>query len=72
MLPVSPGPDSTLALVGIALFGLSVVVATGAGFVIFFRLRRPGSDTAARRVLVAAGVAGLAGLVLFAWAAARG
>lgn len=63
------GPGATLALVGIALFGLGALVATGAGFVILFRLQRPGTDAAARQVLVAAGALGALGLALFAWGA---
>ena len=61
-----------LALLGTALFGVGVLVATVAGFVILFRLKRPGTDAVARKVLIAGGVLGAAGLALFAWAAARG
>ncbi|HSM92779.1 MAG TPA: hypothetical protein VLT47_07790 [Anaeromyxobacteraceae bacterium] len=71
---MTPQPGHALALLGIALFGLGVVVATGAGFVVFFRLRRPANDPVARtarRVLVGAGVMGAVGLAVFAWAAAR-
>ncbi len=60
------------ALVGTALFGIGVLVATVAGFVILFRLKKPGGDAVARRILVAGGVLGAAGLALFAWAATRG
>ncbi len=69
---MSDGAGSFAALLGTGLFGAGVLVATGAGFVILFRLRRPGTDTRARRVLVAAGAVGAAGLALFAWAATRG
>lgn len=62
----------TAALVGTALFGLGVLVATIAGFVILFRLKKPGTDAAARKALVAGGVLGAAGLALFAWAVTRG
>lgn len=66
------GTGGTLALVGIALFGLGTLVASAAGFVILFRLRRPGTDATARKVLIAAGALGALGLALFAWAAAGG
>lgn len=62
----------TVALLGTALFGVGVLVATIAGFVILFRLKRPGTDAAARRVLIAGGAIGAFGLALFAWAAATG
>jgi uncharacterized membrane protein len=65
-------PGRSLALVGTALFGVGVLVATVAGFVILFRLKRPGTDAAARHVLVAGGVVGALGLALFAWAVTRG
>jgi uncharacterized membrane protein len=58
-----------VALAGIALFGAGVLVATVAGFVILFRLKRPGTDRAARAAAVAGGVLGAVGLALFAWAA---
>ena len=60
------------ALAGTALFGLGVLVATVAGFVILLRLKRPGTDAVPRKVLVAGGILGAAGLALFAWAAASG
>jgi hypothetical protein len=60
---------SFAALLGTALFGVAVLVATGAAFVILFRLKRPGADRAARRVLVGAGLVGAIGLAIFAWAA---
>jgi len=60
------------ALVGTAVFGAGVLVSTGAGFVILFRLKRPGTDLAARRVLVAGGALGAIGLAIFAWAATAG
>jgi energy-converting hydrogenase Eha subunit H len=63
---------SFAALVGIALFGVGVLVATGAGFVILFRLKKPGTDGVARKVLLGAGVVGALGLALFAWAAMGG
>jgi energy-converting hydrogenase Eha subunit H len=63
---------SIAALVGTALFGAGVLVATGAGFVILFRLKKPGTDAMARKVLVWAGVVGALGLALFAWAAMGG
>lgn len=66
------GSSQDLALLGIALFGAGVLVATAAGFVILFRLKRPGDNRAARRVVVGAGLVGAAGLVLFAWAARGG
>jgi EamA domain-containing membrane protein RarD len=69
---MSDGAGGTAALVGTALFGVGVLVATAAAFVILFRLKRPGTDAVARRVLVAAGVLGAVGLALFAWAATRG
>ncbi len=64
------GPGGSAALLGTALFGVGVLVATGAGFVILFRLKRPGTDSVARRVLAAGGVVGAIGLALFAWASA--
>ncbi|MGB8933393.1 MAG: hypothetical protein WCC48_19275, partial [Anaeromyxobacteraceae bacterium] len=63
------------AILGTALFGVAVLVATFAGFVILLRLRRPPTDRTmrvARRVLVAAGVLGGTGLAVFAWAVTRG
>jgi hypothetical protein len=69
---VTDAPAPLAALVGTALFGLSVLVATGAGFVILVRLKRPGTDRTARAVLVGAGVAGAAGIALFAWSALAG
>jgi hypothetical protein len=57
-----------VALFGTGLFGVGVLVATVAAFVILFRLKRPGTDRAARRVLVGAGAAGAVGLAVFAWA----
>jgi EamA domain-containing membrane protein RarD len=69
---MSDGAGGTAALVGTALFGVGVLVATVAAFVILFRLKRPGTDVVARKVLVAAGVLGAVGLALFAWAAASG
>jgi hypothetical protein len=65
---MSDGAGGAVALVGTALFGLGVLVATVAGFVILFRLKRPGTDAVARKVLVAGGVLGAVGLALFAWA----
>jgi hypothetical protein len=62
----------TLALLGTALFGAGVLVATVASFVILFRLRRPGTDALARRVVVAGGVIGAVGLALFAWGSLAG
>lgn len=65
------GPQGAVsALVGTALFGLGVLVATTAAFVILFRLKRPGTDRGvrvARGVLVGAGVVGAIGLGIFAW-----
>ena len=67
------GPaGGTPAILGTAVFGAGVLVATAAGFVILFRLKRPGTDAVARKVLVAGGVIGALGLALFAWAVARG
>ncbi len=65
-------PGGSAALVGTALFGAGVLVATAAAFVILFRLKRPGTDAVARKVLVVGGVIGAVGLALFAWAAASG
>jgi len=56
-----------VALFGTGLFGVGVLVATIAAFVILFRLKRPGTDRVARRVLVGAGVVGAIGLAIFAW-----
>lgn len=67
---MSDRAGGALALVGTALFGIGVLVATVAGFVILFRLERPGTDAVARRVLIAGGALGAIGLALFAWAAA--
>jgi hypothetical protein len=66
---MNDGAGGTAALIGTALFGIGVLIATGAGFVILFRLKKPGTDAVARRVLVAGGVIGAVGLALFAWAA---
>lgn len=63
------------AVVGTALFGGAVLVATVAGFVILFRLKRPVTDPtvrAARLVLAGAGVLGGIGLAIFAWAVTTG
>lgn len=68
---MNDGPGGSLALVGTALFGLGVLVATIAGFVILIRLKKPGTDGAARKALVAGGVLGAVGLALFAWAVTR-
>ena len=62
----------TLALAGTALFGLGILLSTVAGFVILFRLKKPGTDAAARKALIAGGAIGAFGLALFAWAASRG
>jgi energy-converting hydrogenase Eha subunit H len=72
---MSDGAGGLAAILGTALFGIAVLVATVAGFVILFRLRRPVTDPvvrAARRVLVGAGVTGAIGLAVFAWAVTRG
>jgi hypothetical protein len=61
-----------LAFAGIALFGAGILVSTVAGFVILLRLKRPGTDAAARRAVAAGGGIGAVGLALFAWAATRG
>jgi hypothetical protein len=67
------GPlGSVAALVGTALFGLGVIVATVAAFVILLRLKRPGTDRVARAVAVGGGVLGALGLAIFAWAATAG
>jgi energy-converting hydrogenase Eha subunit H len=63
------------AMVGTALFGGAVLVATVAGFVILFKLKRPVTDPTvrvARLVLVGAGVLGAMGLAVFAWAVMAG
>jgi len=65
-------PGGSLALLGTALFGVGILVATAAAFVILFRLKRPGTDATARRLLLLGGALGAAGLALFAWAAAIG
>jgi EamA domain-containing membrane protein RarD len=63
---------STVALVGTALFGVGILVATVAAFVILFRLKKPGTDGTARKVAIAAGIVGAIGLALFAWGAMGG
>jgi hypothetical protein len=63
---------STVALAGTALFGLGILVATAAAFVILFRLKQPGTDAAARKAAIAGGVVGAIGLALFAWGAMIG
>lgn len=68
---MSDGAGGSAALVGTALFGAAVLVATVAAFVVLLRLKRPGTDAVARKVLVAAGVLGAIGLALFAWATSR-
>jgi hypothetical protein len=40
--------------------------------VILFKLKKPGTDGVARKVLLGAGVVGALGLALFAWAAMGG
>jgi energy-converting hydrogenase Eha subunit H len=71
---MSDGAGGLAAILGTALFGLAVLVATVAGFVILFRLRRPVTDPVVRRargILLGAGVMGAIGLALFAWAVTR-
>lgn len=68
---MSTASGGSAALVGTALFGAGVLVATVAAFVILFRLKKPGTDAVARKVLVAGGVLGALGLAIFAWAASR-
>jgi energy-converting hydrogenase Eha subunit H len=65
---MNEGPGRTLALLGTALFGVGILLATVAGFVVLFRLKRPGTDAVPRKVLLAGGIIGAAGLALFAWA----
>lgn len=68
---MNDGPGRTLALVGTALFGAGILIATLAAFVVLFRLKRPGTDAVARRVLLAGGAIGAIGLALFAWSLSR-
>jgi hypothetical protein len=68
---MNDAPGRTLALLGTILFGSGILVSTIAGFVILFRLKRPGTDAVARRVALAGGLLGALGLALFAWAATR-
>lgn len=68
---MSDGAGGFAAIAGTALFGLAVLAATVAGFVILFRLKLPPTDRIVRLtrlVLVAAGVLGGIGLAVFAWA----